>query len=104
MSPATSDTCSVRANTVGASSPLARYAPSPHEDTHWSGVGVTNYVDIEWTEAMDLDAFITLEILEADVPSFPWRKVYSSGREVRRQAAKELKTLMASTLGYQPGL
>ena len=70
----------------------------PYEDVHWAGAGVTNYVDIEWTHAMDLNG-ITLETLEAGAPSFSWRRVYSSGREVAGRAANELQSLIASTLG-----
>ena len=55
-------------------------------------MGTTHYVDINWTQALDLDARIGLEVLEAEVPTFGWRQVYSLGKEVGGQAAHELQT------------
>jgi hypothetical protein len=56
----------------------------PVEDERWDDPKRTaNYVRIEWIECVSLDDRITIEELEAAIPTFPWEQVYSSGREVK---------------------
>jgi hypothetical protein len=45
---------------------------------------VTNHVDVEWQEAVEVDE------LEALAPEFGWRQVYSSGRQLPAATGEKL--------------
>jgi hypothetical protein len=69
----------------------------PEEDEHWDDPKRTaNYVRIEWSECLSLDDRITVEDLEAEIPTFPWVQVFSSGREVKGADGAKLYELWAS--------
>lgn len=54
---------------------------APHWDEAKARQGVvTHCVDVEWQDAVPVEAAIGVHQLEALVPEFGWRKVYSSGR------------------------
>lgn len=65
----------------------------PWEGKHWDTVNkpneTTNYVNVEWHEAVPVEVAIDVDALEMLIPDFKWRHVYSSGRVVpERQGAR----------------
>ncbi|WP_239456563.1 protein NO VEIN domain-containing protein [Nocardioides solisilvae] len=56
---------------------------SPVPGEHWRDPGaVAQYVDVAWDRAVRMDDMLTTDVLEQEVPEFPWKQVYFSGREV----------------------
>jgi hypothetical protein len=69
-------------------------APAPHWDpTHARRGASTKIVDIELQEAVPVEDALGVDQLEALIPEFAWRKVYSSGRLVAAPAAERLRRL-----------
>jgi hypothetical protein len=65
--------------------------PAPHWDETRARRGVsTRVVDVELVEAVPLDLAIEVDELEALMPDFPWRKVYSSGRRTPASVTERL--------------
>jgi len=68
--------------------------PAPHWDPIRARRGATTkIVDVELHEAVPVEHALGVDRLEAVVPDFAWRKVYSSGRLVAASAAERLRRL-----------
>jgi hypothetical protein len=75
---------------------VIRSAPwsAPHWDAfRWRRGATTKVVDVELQEAVPLDLAIGVDELEALMPEFAWRKVYSSGRRTPPSVTERLKQL-----------
>lgn len=75
---------------------VIRSAPwsAPHWDPERSRRGAaTRIVDVELQEAVPLDLAVEVDELEALMPEFPWRKVYSSGRRTPPSVTDRLRRL-----------
>lgn len=59
---------------------------------------ITNYVELEWTEAVPVELRLDLADLELAVPDFAWRHVYSSGRTMPADAARAVLAEWAAHL------
>ncbi|UMG93561.1 hypothetical protein [Nocardioides sp. TF02-7] len=69
-------------------------APAPHWDPTRSRRGATTkIVDVELVEAVPVEHALGVDQLEAVIPDFAWRKVYSSGRLVAASPAERLRRL-----------
>lgn len=68
----------------------------PYTAPHWNDAksGDAHYVNVSWVRAMDLNQMITLDELEREVPSFPWRQVYNSGRIIEGDSGSDLAVLL----------
>ncbi len=67
---------------------------APHWDPDRSRRGAaTRIVDVDLHEALPLDLAIEVDELEAVLPEFPWRKVYSSGRRTSPAVTERLSRL-----------
>ena len=67
---------------------------APHwDEDRWRRGATTNVVDVELQEALPVDAAIEVDELEALMPEFPWRKVYSSGRRTPPTVTERLRRL-----------
>lgn len=67
---------------------------APHWDESRARRGVaTKIVDVELVEATPLELAIEVDELEALMPDFPWRKVYSSGRRTPPSVTERLMRL-----------
>ena len=67
-------------------------APAPHWDETRARRGVTTkIVDVELHDALPVEDALEVVQLEAIVPEFAWRKVYSSGRVLSSPVAAKLR-------------
>lgn len=68
--------------------------PAPHwDEERWRRGATTRIVDVELQEAVALDLAIEVSELEALMPEFAWRKVYSSGRRIPTSVTERLTRL-----------
>ena len=73
---------------------VIRSAPwaAPHWDEQKARQGlVTHCVDVEWQDAVPVDVAVDVDQLEALIPEFGWRKVYSSGRRAPAMVTAKLR-------------
>lgn len=63
----------------------------PKAGPHWGkACASTNYVDVEWQEAVPTSLAIDVEELEMLIPEFAWGQVYGSGRQAGAMVGKKL--------------
>ena len=68
--------------------------PAPHWDETRARRGVTTkIVDVELHQAVPVERALRVHQLEALMPEFAWRKVYSSGRLASPSVAEQLRRL-----------
>jgi hypothetical protein len=84
---------------------IAEITHEPFVADDWRGTGgEASYVGLRWLDCLPLEEMITLDELETHVPAFPWRKVYSSGREVPGMQGEQLYDLWANRVFDVTGL
>ncbi len=75
-------------------------APVPHWDETRARRGLTTkIVDVVLVEAVPVGEALDVDQLEAFIPEFAWRKVYSSGRLTPPDVTEKLKGLWARHVG-----
>jgi len=63
----------------------------------------TNFVHVSWHESVPIDLAIEVEELEALGPEFPWRQVYSSGRQIPPRVGGRLARAWTEHVGSADG-
>lgn len=63
----------------------------------------SNFVHVSWQDSVPIDLAIEVEELEALAPEFPWRQVYSSGRQLPPTVASRLARAWTDHLSSTDG-
>jgi hypothetical protein len=64
---------------------------------------ITNFVHVSWQESVPIDLAIEVDELEALGPEFPWRQVYSSGRQLPPEVGRRLTAAWADHVSSADG-